>query len=93
MVVYEVHVEGVAVFKAEHDAPVRRDAYAPNIRMAIEAMQVASGGSHLARLAGFVEGSQDRAQAVDELGWQAARVIAFPEPARPSVLEVPNHHL
>ena len=93
MVVYEVHVVGAAVFKAEHDAPVPGDAYAPIARMYIEAMQVASGRSHLARIDGYVEGGQDRAQAVDKLGWQAARVIALPESSQPSVLEFPNHHL
>ena len=78
MVVDQVHVHGLAVLEAEHDAPVARDPDAPLARaVALQGMQPEARRVGAARMRCLLQTEQDTPEPWRESGGQPRGVVAL----------------
>lgn len=92
VVINQIYIQSITVFKAEYDPPVGADGDGPEaLEAAFEGVQLEARRVHIVREVGCVEPGKDTCYLVDILRRQLASIVIFKELSQCFVLETPYH--
>lgn len=94
MIVDEINVPNLAIFKAEGDAPIGSNRYGPEpLHLTLERVQAQRKHIHALYTARGIQNAEDQPDSRQVLRGSPAGIVAFVEPLQSAMSEGPDHRL